>query len=272
MTATPGPAGPATTRVTLVGGPTCLVELAGWRLLTDPTFDPPGRGYGFALGTRSTKTAGPALTPDEIGDVDAVLLSHDQHADNLDDLGRDLLPRAGAVLTTVAGSRRLGAPNVRGLRPGGRTVLSAAGRPSLTVEATPCRHGPPLSRPVVGAVTGFAVAVEGRPGTAVWMTGDSVLHRPLLRTARRLDVDVLLLHLGAVRFPLTGGLRYSMGGADALRLLAARPPRVVVPVHHEGWSHFSEPAAAARRALRPDALPAGTSLRWLAPGEGVTLA
>jgi hypothetical protein len=29
-------------RLTLIGGPTALIELAGFRLLTDPTFDPPG--------------------------------------------------------------------------------------------------------------------------------------------------------------------------------------------------------------------------------------
>jgi L-ascorbate metabolism protein UlaG (beta-lactamase superfamily) len=30
-------------RLTHIGGPTLLVEVAGWRLLTDPTFDQPGR-------------------------------------------------------------------------------------------------------------------------------------------------------------------------------------------------------------------------------------
>ncbi|MER7283172.1 hypothetical protein ABT369_52970 [Dactylosporangium sp. NPDC000244] len=34
-----------TMRVTHVGGPTVLIEVGGWRLLTDPTFDPPGRRY-----------------------------------------------------------------------------------------------------------------------------------------------------------------------------------------------------------------------------------
>ena len=29
-------------RLTLIGGPTVLIEVAGFRLLTDPTFDPPG--------------------------------------------------------------------------------------------------------------------------------------------------------------------------------------------------------------------------------------
>jgi L-ascorbate metabolism protein UlaG (beta-lactamase superfamily) len=30
-------------RITHIGGPTALIEVGGWRLLTDPTFDAPGR-------------------------------------------------------------------------------------------------------------------------------------------------------------------------------------------------------------------------------------
>ena len=37
-------------QLTHVGGPTVLIEVGGWRLLTDPTFDPPGRSYGFGWG------------------------------------------------------------------------------------------------------------------------------------------------------------------------------------------------------------------------------
>jgi L-ascorbate metabolism protein UlaG (beta-lactamase superfamily) len=29
-------------RITLIGGPTALIEVGGFRLLTDPTFDGPG--------------------------------------------------------------------------------------------------------------------------------------------------------------------------------------------------------------------------------------
>jgi hypothetical protein len=59
--------------LTLIGGPTVLIELDGLRLLTDPTFDPPGEYQGGVL---LKKTAGPALSAEEIGAVDAVLLSH----------------------------------------------------------------------------------------------------------------------------------------------------------------------------------------------------
>ena len=81
-------------RITHVGGPTALLEIGGWRILTDPTFDPPGRRYAFGWGTSSRKLTGPAVAPDALGPVDAVLLTHDHHGDNLDDLGRTLLPRA----------------------------------------------------------------------------------------------------------------------------------------------------------------------------------
>ena len=241
-----------TVRRTLVGGPAGLIELAGWRILTDPTFDAPGRTYGFGLGTSSTKTSGPAVDPDLLGMIDAVLLSHDHHADNLDDRGRALLPTAAAVVTTASGQRRLGQPHVRGLRAGEETTLQAPGRPPLRVTATPCRHGPPLSRPIAGQVIGFALHVGGDPRVAVWMTGDTVLHRPLRRVANSLEVDVLLLHMGSVQFPITGPLRYSMNSADAVSLAETVRPRVVVPVHYEGWSHFSESESHARAAL-PDA-------------------
>ena len=41
-------------RVTHIGGPTVLIAVDGWRLLTDPTFDPPGRTgeIGDAFGRR----------------------------------------------------------------------------------------------------------------------------------------------------------------------------------------------------------------------------
>lgn len=60
--------------LTLIGGPTALIEACGFRLLTDPTFDAPGE-YKLPHITLE-KTRGPAATMEEIGPVDAVLLSH----------------------------------------------------------------------------------------------------------------------------------------------------------------------------------------------------
>jgi L-ascorbate metabolism protein UlaG (beta-lactamase superfamily) len=45
-------------RITHIGGPTALIEIDGRRLLTDPTFDAPGRRYSFGWGTTSRKLIG----------------------------------------------------------------------------------------------------------------------------------------------------------------------------------------------------------------------
>src|ERR1044072_8547333 len=98
----------STVTITYIGGPTPLPGVAGLLILTAPPFAPPGRRYNFGWGTSSRKLQGPALSPEELGRVDAVLLSHDQHDDNLDDAGRAMLPSAGQVVTTAAGAKRLG--------------------------------------------------------------------------------------------------------------------------------------------------------------------
>ncbi len=237
-----------TVRLTHVGGPTVLVEVGGWRILTDPTFDPPGGRYSFGLGTSSRKLSGPAVAADELGAIDAVLVSHAHHGDNLDAAGRALLPAAGTVVTTTAAAKDIGGGAV-GLVPWATTVLEAPGRPTVEITATPCRHGPPLSRPVVGDVIGFSLAWEGQTDGVLWISGDTVLYDGVRDTARRLDVDLAVLHLGAVRFGLTGPVRYSMTAADAVELCRELRPRTAVPVHYEGWSHFSQGREGIARDL-----------------------
>src|ERR1041384_1078403 len=79
-----------TTSVTYLGGPTVLLEYAGLRIVTDPTFDPPGR-YPDEDGGGLEKTAGPGIQRTDLGRVDLVLLSHHEHEDNLDYEGLELL-------------------------------------------------------------------------------------------------------------------------------------------------------------------------------------
>jgi L-ascorbate metabolism protein UlaG (beta-lactamase superfamily) len=124
-----------TLTITLIGGPTALIEIDGFRLLTDPTFDEPG-AYQLPH-VKLEKLTGPAVSAHDIGEVDAVLLSHDQHSDNLDHSGRDFLKSAKRVLTTEIGAKRLGGhaaafdtlgfgPRLRILEPGVATIIEPA--------------------------------------------------------------------------------------------------------------------------------------------------
>jgi L-ascorbate metabolism protein UlaG (beta-lactamase superfamily) len=257
-------------RITHVGGPTVLIEVGGWRLLTDPTFDAPGRKYNFGWGTSSRKLTGPAIAAADLGPIDAVLLSHDHHDDNLDDAGRALLPAAGTVVTTVPGAKRLGG-NARGLAAWASTTLEAPGRTPIEITATPCRHGPPLSHPIVGEVVGFALRWDGQEHGVLWISGDTVLYDGVREVADRLEVDTALVHLGGVKFPVSGPLRYTMTAAEAIELCGQVKPRTAIPIHYEGWKHFRQgrEAIEAEFAAAPQAF--RDSVRWLPIGEPVEL-
>jgi len=258
-------------RITHIGGPTALIEIGDWRLLTDPTFDEPGRVYHFGYGSSSRKSAGPAIAAADLPPIDAVLLSHDHHGDNLDIAGRALLPSAAAVLTTRAGAKRLGG-NARGLAPWAVTRLEASGRPAIEVTATPARHGPPLSRPITGEVTGFALRWEGQRHGVLWISGDTVLFDGVRQVADRFTVDTALVHLGGVRFGITGPIRYTMTAQRGVELLRVMRPRTAIPIHYEGWRHFQQPIAEIKDVFAAAPREVRDRIRWIPVGAAVDLA
>jgi L-ascorbate metabolism protein UlaG (beta-lactamase superfamily) len=254
--------------ITHIGGPTVLIEVGGWRLLTDPTFDPPGERYSFGWGTSSRKLAGPSIGASDLAPIDAVLLSHDHHGDNLDPAGRACLPSAGVVVTTASGAKRLGG-NARGLEPWATTRLEAPDRPTIEITATPCRHGPPLSHFIVGDVIGFALRWDPQQRGVLWISGDTVLYDGVRRVADRLEVDIALLHLGGVRFPVSGPIRYTMTAQDAVELCRLMRPRIAIPIHYEGWKHFRQGQTEIESVIADAPEDVRERIQWLPIGVAV---
>jgi L-ascorbate metabolism protein UlaG (beta-lactamase superfamily) len=252
-------------RLTYLGGPTALLELGGLRLLTDPTFDPAGTEYPTPVYVLR-KTQGPALSPDAVGRVDLVLLSHDHHADNLDHAGRRMLGAAVRVLTTTAGAARLGG-NATGLTVWESRELAAAEGRMLRVTATPARHGPADGDR--GPVIGFALAFTDQPDRAIYLSGDTVWYDGMAEVARRFPVRVAVLFTGAARVKEVGPAALTLTAADAVAATRAFGDALIVPLHFEGWAHFSE----SREDLEQAFATAGLSgrLRWPVPGQSLTL-
>ncbi|RXH21353.1 MULTISPECIES: MBL fold metallo-hydrolase [Bradyrhizobium] len=245
--------------ITLIGGPTALIEIDGFRLLTDPTFDAPG-AYQLPH-VKLEKTIGPALRPDAIGPVDAVLLSHDQHSDNLDNSGRDYLHKVKRVLTTEAGAKRLGG-HVEGLAPWSTAQLKDSDGNTLTITATPARHGPAGIEPLSGDVIGFVVSSSRRDTSPVYISGDTTWFDGVAEVARRFKCGVVLPFAGAAQ--TRGPFHLTMDTNDAIETARAFPEAMIVPVHTEGWAHFRQTGEDLRKTF--DALGFGTRLRLLEPG------
>lgn len=232
-------------RVTHVNGPTAVLEYRGLRLLTDPTFDPAGTTYELpAYSLR--KLTDPAIAAADIGQIDAVLLSHDHHFDNLDRSGRTFLEQAGRVITTRDGAARLDG-RASGLAPWESTEVS-----SVRVTATPARHGPEYGDR--GPVIGFLL------DDAVWFSGDTVWYDGVREVAERATITVAILCLGAARVKAAGDHPLTFTAAEAVTVARALPSATIVPVHFDGWEHFSESRADVEREFTAAGL--SDHLRW----------
>ena len=229
--------------LTLIGGPTVLIECLGLRLLTDPTFDEPG-SYE-AGGIMLEKRIGPAFSADNLGIVDAVLLSHDQHFDNLDRTGRQFLHRVRNTFTTRSGAKRLGAW-ATGLSSWETTRFEGSNEQRLYITATPARHGPPEIEPIAGDVTGFVLGIS-EPGDAVYITGDTVWYEGVAEVARRFRPRLVILFAGSAK--PRGPFHVTMDNNDAIETAHAFPNAKIVAIHNEGCAHFTESQADVVRAF-----------------------
>ncbi len=244
---------------TYIGGPTALLEVNGLRLLTDPTFDPAGEEYVTSVYTLQ-KLAAPALPAESLGPVDVVLLSHDHHVDNLDRSGRAFLTRAKTVLTTRDGAQRLGA-NAVGLDPWQEIEIQAPNGGVIRVTGTPARHGPIDGDR--GPVTGFVLTSPEAPQSAIYVSGDTVWYEGVAEVGARFDVRIAVLFMGAARVPEVGPAHLTMTADEGIKAAQTFGRAIIIPLHYEGWKHFSE----SRRQIEDAFRSAGIEhrLKWPEP-------
>jgi len=241
------------TRLTHIGTATMLVEFGGLTFLTDPVFDPAPTEYvSGPVILRSTTE--PAISAAELPPFDAVLLSHDEHPDNLDEAGRKLL-EGKPVMTTESGAGRLGGLAI-GIAPWSSHTFSV-GEKSVTITATPAHHGP------AGDVVGFVLQIPGEE-KVLYISGDTTYESDLDKIGETFSIGVAVLHLGAAKFAILGEQMISMDSANAAKFTASLDAHTVVPIHFTSWEHFTESedeiAASFAQAGLTD------RLKWLTPG------
>jgi L-ascorbate metabolism protein UlaG (beta-lactamase superfamily) len=223
-------------KLTHIGGPTAVLTLGGLTFLIDPAFDEP-RDYQLPGGRVMTKLTGPAIPAAELGPIDVALVSHDEHKDNLDDAGRALLPSIPTVLSTPGAAERI--DGVRGLRNWESIDLPRPDGGVVTVTGVPALHGPDGAEKVLGVVTGFVLQGEGIP--TVYVSGDNASLGYVEEIADRFpSIDVAILFAGAARTALLDGANLTLTSEDAVKAARILDGATVVPVHTEGWTHFTE--------------------------------
>ena len=267
MTAAGGP----TCSLTFVGNATMVLRFGPLTLLTDPNFLHRGQLAYLGHGLASRRLTDPALTIEQLPQLDAILLSH-MHGDHWDRVAKRGLDRSLPVLTTPKAARALvrqGFRAAHGLSTWDEQTLQKDGH-SVRVTAVPGRHGDGVARlllpPVMGSVLDYTPP-DGR-GLRVYITGDTLFINDLRVLPTRFpDIDVAVLHLGGTTLP--GGLVVTMDAGQGADLLELVRPTTAIPMHHSDYGVFKSPLSdfeheVARRGL--DGM-----LRVVAPGETATL-
>ena len=144
-------------------------------------------------------------------------------------------------------------------------------RGALRVTATPARHGPPGGDrgPVIGFLMTAANREIAADVPAIYVSGDTVWYEGVEEVAQRADVRVAFLFMGAARVREVGPAHLTFTADEGVLVAHAMPNATIIPLHFEGWQHFSESRPVIQRAFDEAGL--GARLHWLTPGAPVTI-
>jgi hypothetical protein len=84
-------------------------------------------------------------------------------------------------------------------------------------------------------VTGFIVANKE---TQIYITGDTVFYDGIKEIAKKFAPQYVFIFAGAAK--PRGPFNVTMGTNDAIDTAFAFPGATIIPVHFEGWSHYTE--------------------------------
>lgn len=250
--------------VTHIGTATALLQIDNVTFLTDPVFSPSGTEWDLPV-VLLRVSQDPAIKAEDLPPIDAVLLSHEDHPDNLDEIGRQVL-EGKKVFTTKDGAKNIGDKAIcSGLAPGDKTTLVAGGK-TFDIIATPAEHAPQ------GECIGFIISssdfgtTNGLPN-AIYFSGDTVYNQDVANSLKGYHISLALLNLGraAVAFGGPEPLAITMDGKQASQLIKDAKVENVVPMHFEGWGHFSEDKTTATQAFAEAGL--SDKVFWLPRGE-----
>ncbi|KAL2692450.1 hypothetical protein Neosp_002859 [[Neocosmospora] mangrovei] len=256
--------------ITHIGTATAIFQIGGVTFLTDPFFSPAGTTWDMGGGNVLENTEDPAMKLENLPPIDAVLLSHEDHPDNLDEIGRRLLD-GRHVFTTMDGAKNLAPrPGVIGMKPWD-TVERQFGGKTFRITATPCQHLP--GGECIGFIIttdDFGVASDNRPN-GIYFTGDTVYIDELARIAEKFHIVAAVMNMGAAYAALPDGpVQITMSGKQASRLFRDIKADWLVPMHYDkSWGHFTQFEEGLAKDFEDEGI--SDKIKWLTPAKPATI-
>jgi L-ascorbate metabolism protein UlaG (beta-lactamase superfamily) len=234
----PTPASWSDNGITLawLGHATVLINFYGLRIITDPVLFP---RIGVDVGVGSIgplRLVSCALTPDELPEIDLVLVSH-AHFDHLDTPSLAAIAGKPAAVMAWATSDLLPRryySSVAELRWNETTRITTP-RGDAEVRAIEVKHwGARITRDTYRGYAGFIVSREGR---RLLIGGDTALTSAFREHRKHGAFDAAVMPIGAY----DPWIRNHCTPEQAIAMADAAGARLFVPVHHQSFRLSSEP-------------------------------
>jgi L-ascorbate metabolism protein UlaG (beta-lactamase superfamily) len=189
--------------ITMIGHSCLLIETNGKKILTDPYFGKWGNPAFARIGK-------PALSREELSNVDAVLISHD-HWDHTDSGYFRLLGN------TPIYAPRLTSWSIKWL--GGKNVIGVKAWQKFTIDDVNITVVPAVHLTVT---IGYILECEKKQ---LYFAGDTFYNPFMQEIGKKFNLDAALMPVTTYRLPMT------MDEKGAEKAVIALKPTVVIPIH-----------------------------------------
>jgi L-ascorbate metabolism protein UlaG (beta-lactamase superfamily) len=239
--------------VMFVGNATVIIRYAGFTILTDPNFLHKGEHVHLGYGLTAERLTEPALSMEQLPQIDLVLLSH-FHGDHFDQLVRQKLDRNIPIVTTPKAAEQLAEHgfNARHALDTWDALMVKKGEATLRITGMPGRHGPPVVASLLPQVMGSMLEFSpdgDRPDYRIYISGDTMVYDDIREIPQRYpDIDLALLHLGGTR--ILGLVKVTMDGKDGVEMLQIIAPHHAIPIHYNDYDVFKSPLSDFEKEVK----------------------
>lgn len=235
-------------KFTWIGGPTFLLEIGNFKVLTDPVLNDNKEAF-IMNGHPSTGKNGVTIlrnapVPDfDLSSIDYVLVSH-MHSDHFDKVAKDKINKNTSIIMPNS-QKHLLQDKFENIIPTDwwKSIKLTSKNQSLNITSVPARHAHKDDINMeMGTVNGYLIEYSSsEEKIKIYWTGDTVWFEDMKKIKDHLgEIDILIPHMGAVGIDGPYDM-LTLNSEEAIKVYSLFNSKYIIPIHHSTFSHYVEP-------------------------------
>ena len=234
-----------------IGGPTYVLQLGSFKIITDPMLCSKSDN-AFVIKKHPTtgeinafvkRLVEPTML--DTSNIDVLLISH-LHADHFDKEAKETLNKNLTTVAPTANKETLlawGFYNTTGLK-WNDTITFKKDFETIKIIAVKALHAKDEHlNTELGHVNGYIIEYnDGKNTFRVYWTGDTVWFDEIKEYKKFGRINLLIPNMGAVGADGNIGRR-GLNAIECMKIIRCLNPILIIPVHHNTFSHYTEPIA-----------------------------